>query len=346
MTEPGALLRGLLERYSPTGDEAGAVEFLVEEMQARGFSAAPDNMGNAVGSKGGGPNEIVLLGHIDTVPGRIEIRQEGDQLFGRGAVDAKGPLACFVDAAALVDVPAGWKLTVIGALAEEGDSHGAKFLVDKYRPKFTIIGEPSGWERLTLGYKGSAWFEYSVEKTMAHTAAAGESACEAAVNFWNALQTAAADFNRDKTKVFDQLTPTLRGMRSNNGDYSQTAGLRIGMRLPPEIDVEGAEALMAGLAGDGQVTLLDGIPAWKADKNNALVRAFLAGIRSQGGQPGFVMKTGTSDMNIVAPAWGCPILAYGPGDSNLDHTPGEHILISEYLRGVQVLAGALSRIIS
>ena len=46
-------------------------------------------------------------------------------------------------------------------------------------------------------------------------------------------------------------------------------------------------------------------------------------------------------MNVVGPAWQCPILAYGPGDSTLDHTPQEHVLIEEYLRAIDVLAAAL-----
>ena len=46
-------------------------------------------------------------------------------------------------------------------------------------------------------------------------------------------------------------------------------------------------------------------------------------------------------MNVVGPAWGCPIVAYGPGDSSLDHTPHEHIQIEEFLRGVDVLSHAL-----
>jgi LysW-gamma-L-lysine carboxypeptidase len=49
-------------------------------------------------------------------------------------------------------------------------------------------------------------------------------------------------------------------------------------------------------------------------------------------------------MNIVAPVWKCPILAYGPGDSSLDHTPHEHIDLDEYLRAVRVLKTALERL--
>ena len=67
------------------------------------------------------------------------------------------------------------------------------------------------------------------------------------------------------------------------------------------------------------------------------MRAFLGAIRSEGGDPGFVVKTGTSDMNVVGPAWGCPIVAYGPGDSRLDHTPDEHIEISDLTRSIAVL---------
>ena len=47
-----------------------------------------------------------------------------------------------------------------------------------------------------------------------------------------------------------------------------------------------------------------------------------------------LLKTGTADLNIVAPAWGCPALAYGPGDASLDHTPNEHIHLSEFLKSV------------
>jgi LysW-gamma-L-lysine carboxypeptidase len=66
--------------------------------------------------------------------------------------------------------------------------------------------------------------------------------------------------------------------------------------------------------------------------------------RRAGGQPGFVLKTGTADLNIVAPAWGCPAVAYGPGDSTLDHTPDEHLPLEEYRNAVEVIRSVLKRL--
>ncbi|MCY4526405.1 MAG: M20/M25/M40 family metallo-hydrolase, partial [Anaerolineaceae bacterium] len=76
-------------------------------------------------------------------------------------------------------------------------------------------------------------------------------------------------------------------------------------------------------------------------RDNSLSRAFRRAIRRHGGQPRFVTKTGTSDMNLVAPVWNCPIVAYGPGDSALDHTPDEHVDLDEYLRSIGILVTAI-----
>ena len=55
----------------------------------------------------------------------------------------------------------------------------------------------------------------------------------------------------------------------------------------------------------------------------------------------FKHKTGTSDMNVVGPVWGGNIVAYGPGDARLDHTPQEHIVLNEYLQSIDILEQAL-----
>jgi LysW-gamma-L-lysine carboxypeptidase len=77
-------------------------------------------------------------------------------------------------------------------------------------------------------------------------------------------------------------------------------------------------------AQEADLKLVEGCAAYRAEKNTPLVRSFVAAIRQHGGSPTFTVKSGTSDMNITAPVWQCPAVAYGPGDSSLDHTPHEH----------------------
>src|SRR5688572_33323751 len=153
MTEFETLI-GLVSHYSPSRQERDAVQWLVSRMKSLGYHEAfIDEAGNAVGVVGKGPRQILLLGHIDTVPGEIKVEQDEISLYGRGSVDAKGPLACFVDAVAKVGAREGWQFVVIGAVEEERDSDGARFVVNQYKPDFAIIGEPNQWDRIALGYK-------------------------------------------------------------------------------------------------------------------------------------------------------------------------------------------------
>lgn len=345
-------LVGLVSQYSPSGQERGAVEWLVTRMMSLGYdNACIDEAGNAVGVMGQGTKQVVLLGHIDTVSGEISVRVENNVLYGRGSVDAKGPLASFTDAVAKVGAKEGWQFVVIGAVEEERDSEGARFVATQYKPDFAIIGEPNQWDRVSLGYKGSAWANVTIKRGQAHTASGEETAAEAAVETWLKIKAFGESFNADKTKVFDKLLLTLRGMDSDSNDFEQWARLKIGVRLPVEVSPEDWYRKLEEIISDSH---LQGdchleragfpVPAWKCEKNSQLVRSFLSGIRSQGGEPRFVYKTGTADLNIVAPVWQCPAVVYGPGDSAMDHTPNEHISLEEYRKAVDVLSATLEKL--
>jgi len=344
VNDPVELLTSLLKIYSPSHQEQAAVDYLANRLQKMGYTAFVDAAGNAVGKRGVGPNEIMLLGHIDTVPGFIEVRREEDLIYGRGSVDAKGSLACFVVAAAAVQPPPGWRITVIGAVGEESASHGASFVCDLYRPQMLVIGEPSKWDRITLGFKGSLWVSYNVQQPMAHTASASASACEIAIQFWNEAKEWCASLSPQDATAFYQLTPSLRGMDSTNDGFIETAHMRLNFRLPPGIGIDQVKEKLCALRKEGELIFGDGDPAYRAEKNTPLVRSFLNAIRSTGGNPVFSLKTGTSDMNLVTPTWNCPAVAYGPGDSSLDHTPHEHLSISEYLKSIAVLQKVLEQV--
>jgi LysW-gamma-L-lysine carboxypeptidase len=341
-------LTGLVNHYSPSGSERGAADWLTGRMKALHYSEAfVDEAGNVVGVMGKGPKQVVLLGHIDTVPGEITVRVEEGNLYGRGSVDAKGPLACFVDAVAQVGEAAGWQWIVIGAVEEERDSDGARHVVSRYKPEFAIIGEPNRWDRIALGYKGSAWAKLSIKRTQAHTSSGEQTACEAAIESWLAVKAYADSFNADKQRAFDKILVTLRGLESGADGFEQWANINIGTRLPMEVSPEDWYGKLKEIAAEAIIERHGyAIPAWECEKNTPLVRALLNGIRSAGGTPSFVYKTGSADLNIVAPIWKCPAAVYGPGDSALDHTPEEHIAVEEYEKAVTALAAALRKLIN
>src|SRR6267378_4232647 len=143
------LVRGLVEIPSVSRREGDAVEWLVARMGERGFRASVDDAGNAVGEIGDGPVHVVLLGHIDTVPGEIAVHIEGDELVGRGAVDAKGPLAA---------------------------------------PDWCVIGEPSGWDAVTVAYKGRLTLDLALTREARHGASPGPTIAEEALALWGRVR--------------------------------------------------------------------------------------------------------------------------------------------------------------
>jgi len=357
------LVRRLVAIPSLSRHEAAASTWLAEQMRAAGYDRAfVDDAGNAVGELGdpSASRTIVLLGHIDTVPGNIPVRIEDSLLYGRGSVDAKGPLATFVAGAArfgsAAAKSAGIRIVVVGAVEEEAaTSKGARFIASRFDgknhpiPNACIIGEPSHWNRVTLGYKGRLLLDFTADQPMAHTAGPDASVASIVVDYWNWVTAHANRVNEGKEKVFDQLSPSLRRfITSTNDEMHDTVDAQFAWRLPVGFDAEDFVKQLEQWPSNSKATFTLKFRGyekpWRSDRNNSLVRSFLAGLRSvdQSEKLGFVLKTGTSDMNVVGPAWQCPIVAYGPGDSSLDHTPNEHLSVDEYWKAVNVIEQTLT----
>jgi [amino group carrier protein]-lysine/ornithine hydrolase len=346
------LLKGLLETQSPSGSEGAAVAYLLSWMLDRGFDAHCDEAGNAVGVLGPPGDErpeikireLMLLGHIDTVSGYPPVVHRDGKLYGRGAVDAKGPLAAFTTAAALVGARPGWRIVVVGAVEEEAaTSKGARCIARSHRPDMVIVGEPTGWQKLALGYKGRLLADLTVKRPMAHRAGPHASAPERAISYWNSVAERLGQLNLGREKIWDQVQGTVRGFSSFDDGLEEVARLQLGFRLPLDVTPEQLKEHLSDLANGHGLEFHGDESAFRAEKNSRLVRAFLGEVRDLGGDPSFVLKTGTSDMNVVGPLWRCPIAAYGPGDSALDHTPEEHVELAEWCKGVEVLAGMVQK---
>ena len=339
-----ALIRRMVEFYSPATEEAETSAFLVDAMRQRGFTAHRDEVGNAVGEIGSGDRHIALIGHIDTAPGIVPVREEDGVLYGRGSVDAKGSFATFVCAASRLKEVTDARITVVGAVEEEcPTSRGAWHLVDKMHPDCVVIGEPSGWDNITIGYKGIVGFRYRKVQPNAHFAGNNVRAGEQAIDLYNAL--AAYTAARAGKGEFDSPRLELRRFLADDDGLMDTAETYLAVRVPPAFDIEGLISFVTAAAGDAEVVCDQRLEGVVTSKNTPVIRAFLKGIRGAGGRPTFKKKTGTSDMCVVGPAWDCPIVAYGPGDSRLDHTPDEHLSLDEYTRAIDVLTSALKELV-
>lgn len=341
------LLQSMITIPSLSRQESALAHYLVEQAQLMGLHAYVDEAGNFVASTHQQPTDvqpIVLLGHMDTVPGNIPVRLEDGVLYGRGAVDAKGPLAAFISATARAvrSKEIARPIVVIGAVEEESaTSRGARFAVQQYQPYACIIGEPSGSQAVTIGYKGRLLINGYCSRSLSHTAGPLQSSNEIAASFWERVRHHASEWNEQHAgnSAFASLQPSLRSINSGQDGLEEWTRFIIGYRLPPNYDIAALRSQLEHWAQEEEIHIsFSGEEvAYQSTRTTPLARAFIAALRSRGVQPTFKNKTGTSDMNVVGPIWGQNIVAYGPGDSRLDHTPQEHIRIAEYTHAIDVL---------
>ena len=336
------LLTAIVSVPSMSGDEHALATMLVARLRDAGFDADVDAVGNVVAAWGDGPETIALVGHLDTVAGDIAVRRDGDILHGRGTVDAKGPLATAIAAVNRQPRNGPRRFVIVGAVDEEAASRGALHLATSMvAPAGLIILEPSGWDAITIGYKGSLRLHICVEQAAAHSAGPAAGAPDRCFDLVRALQDHASAVNGDAA-AFDRIDIRVLRFGSETDGLVERATVGVGVRTPPGCDVDALMEVARLAAGNGNVTISGYEPAIRTDRGSRLARACVRAIRAAGGAPRFKLKTGTSDLNILVPAWGCPAVAYGPGDARLDHAPDERISIDELERAVSVLAMALS----
>lgn len=352
-TDEGA--RGLLEAAvrtaSPSGSEDAVARLLVDALGPHVDHAALDEVGNAVALAGHGPRHVLLLGHLDTVPGDLPVEVREGVLHGRGSVDAKGSAVALAVALARSgpDVRSALTLRWVGAVEEEvASSRGAHHvLATTARPDLLIVGEPSGWSAVTLGYKGRLRVRLTAQRATAHPAREDTTASEAVVDAWRTVRDWTRDVNRDGAPgAFDRLQASLVHVASSSDGFEDRAVADVAFRLPPTWPPESVRAALTTLDVGPlvQVEADEGEIAVRGPRDGMLARTFRVAIRAQGGAPSSKVKTGTSDWNVLAKAWDVEALAYGPGDANLDHTPAERLPLADFDRAVAVVTSAFEHL--
>ena len=200
MTEVLDLAKRLMSAHSVTPATGSVFDEMEAMLAPLGFEVARFTRGN--GEEGSpeapvenlfairhgpeGSKHFAFAGHLDVVPpgggwtsDAFEPEIRGDLLYGRGAVDMKGAIACMVDAVKNVPAEAGTISFIITGDEEGPALHGTRALIDFMReaghqPDLCLVGEPTSVNRLgdmmKIGRRGSLNIWLTVEGTQGHVA--------------------------------------------------------------------------------------------------------------------------------------------------------------------------------
>ncbi len=328
MSGVAELARDLIEIPSPSGEEAALGEYLVRRLKGRfevRTEAVDGNRFNVLAVRG--DPKVVFTTHMDTVPGALPVSLTRLALRGRGACDAKGPLAAMIAAA---EEAADLGYTDFGLffdVDEEADFRGISVamggLAKGLSPKLVVVGEPTSL-RLFVGQKGLLGLTLVSRGRAAHasTPEKGESAIMKLISALAELEN--MTWTRDV--LYGETTVNIGVIKGGSApnvvaDYAEAG---VDMRIVP-----GDEEAASRIAG-----MLKGV-SLRAAFSYPAVRC--AGKEAEDMLLALLSRKGLNARPAITPLftemyfWNrrSPSVILGPGNPALAHTTEESVSIDE-----------------
>ncbi len=332
----------------------------------------------ALEGSGGGPT-LVLNGHVDVVPPGDERLWshppfagviEGGRLYGRGALDMKGPLMAGLFAMRAVresGVRLRGRVLLHSVVGEEDGGLGTlATLLRGHRGDAAIVMEPTDLAVAPV-QAGCLNFRVGVPGLAAHGAVRDEgvSAFEKLFDVYAAIMALEAARNGDARRdpLFERYAlpfpisiGTMRGgeWASSVPEHAVMEG-RIGVRPDESLDdaraaLEGAVA--AAAAADPflrehrpSVEWWGGrfLPA-RTDPGHPLVDALARGVAEETGAPARMEAVPFgADAGLLEHVGGMSALLFGAGDIRRTHRPDEYVEVEALLRMARTLASTIVR---
>ncbi|MCS6784353.1 MAG: M20/M25/M40 family metallo-hydrolase [Candidatus Caldarchaeum sp.] len=328
----------LMEVYTPPGEERRLERTWYRVCGDLGYRDVwRDEVGNYFAAVGRGGRTVMLVSHVDTVPGELRVKVSEGRISGRGAVDAKGPLSAMLLAGGyLSDKLKNVRLIVAGLVDEEGMGSGAKKLVEEgVKADSIIIGEPTGTVGIAVSYRGSVSVKVHARAQGGHASAPyiAESALTKILKLWNLVEH---EFGGER---YEEITSALTTLHA--GDWisriPEKAEGTLNIRFPhPYTSKEIISKLEQFVkASDCEMEVIDITEPVVTSVGNAAARGLQRAMLRLGLKPKIVKKTGTSDMNTLV-AVTPNIVACGPGDSTLAHTAMEAVEIKDIITAAKI----------
>ena len=330
------------------------------------------NLYASVGPAGGGG--VMLSGHTDVVPVEgqawtrppFALTEEGGRLYGRGTADMKGFVACAIRAMLLA---AGRDLAVPLHLAlsydEEIGCMGVRSLIEVLeaapdRPRFCIVGEPTGMQVAT-GHKGKVALRATCTGREGHSALApmALNALHLAADFIGVIRAVQARIAAEGPFDGDYDVPytTVHAGKMQGGVQvnivPNRATVDFEIRSLAGVDVAalteelraGAEAIVAPLRAEFPEAAIEVERLWDypglGTPSDAAAVNF---VKSLTGANGTIKVAFGTEGGLFDARLGVPTVICGPGSMAQGHKPDEFVSIEQMTRCEAMLAGLLDRL--
>ena len=300
----------------------------------------------------GAKRSVAFAPHTDTVsaagmavdPFAAEIRD--GKLYGRGACDAKGPLAAMLAALANAVRQKEFRegdldVYFCALMGEESGNHGAKALAASgFHVDFAVAGEPTEG-RIVYTHKGALWCKVVTRGRSVH-GSMPEKGINAIGKMAQVVQYLLGDYTRTLAKTADPVlgaptvnVGTIRGGTQSNivPDYCE---IEVDRRTVPGEVCEDILATLRETFRQLPITteILSDCPPLRTDPQDPFVQKL-------------ALATGNPKSALVGAPWFCdagilaqhgvPAVAFGPGNIAQAHTANEFVECKEVLHAAQVL---------
>lgn len=369
----------LVREPSPSGSEGQVAKIVADEMGRLGLRVQIDDMGNVVGTLDAGPGPRVLLdSHMDTVgvtdPESWTHDPSGQiasgRLYGRGAMDMKGPLAAAVHGIAALRGHLGRGSVMVTATIAEEMVEGAAlgYVARQHLPDFVIICEATGL-KLATGQRGRAEIIVEVRGASTHSSRPelGVNAVQAMVDVIEALRETPVRKDEELgagilvlTDISSRPFPALSVVpnqciatfdrRTLPGESAESILLEIEEVVTRALEGTGAsgevsiaEDCFKSYAGF-EVRAANFAPAWKSQADSVIVRGSSAGLSSAGIEPFTTHYAFCTNGSATAGLMGIPTVGFGPGDESIAHRADEYVDLADLVSAARGYAGIAHRL--
>ena len=331
------LTRELVDIESVSGNE-GQIADAIEQALASCPHLSITRDCNAIVAKTnlGLPKQVVIAGHIDTVPvaanlpSKLMSFEREQVIWGRGTVDMKAGLAVMLKLAAEITKPVMDVVWVFYDQEEiEATKNGLGRLVRNHpeliKGSFAILCEPTA-ATIEGGCNGTMRVELALSGIKAHSARPwmGSNAIH---KLGGALQILNAyipeEIEVDGLIFRESLNAVMVSGGVATNVIPDQATLTLNYRFAPSRSVEDATEYLKKMFPDNDFSVVDSASGARPGMNSPEAMAFVDAVQAPVNP-----KYGWTDVSRFS-EMGIPAVNYGPGDPNKAHADDENVPASQ-----------------